>query len=272
VAPDLLVEVAPMELVLAMGVPGTLVATIKDPATGDVLEDFDLSWRITDGRVATVTPSTDTRMANVTPNGLGIATAVVCVDGLDDLSCGQADVRVVYNVGGTWSYNESLTVDVDPPARETCTVQGTMTILQDGDLYVGTAHETVTCTWYPGDGSDPTTVTISATGQIRSGLITEDHFTHEGFFTAAGANDEACRTTGTLTGSGGIANTTSGTVECLDEMDFYSTGPSHGTRISGFQVSPGISLQGTRASQRPYPPAKRTPASRRRSLGSQLLW
>ncbi|MEW5916229.1 MAG: hypothetical protein AB1762_07480, partial [Gemmatimonadota bacterium] len=181
----------------------------------------------------------------------------------DDLSCGQGDIRVVYNVGGTWSYNESLTVDVDPPARETCAVQGTMTILQDGDIYIGTAKETVTCTWYPGDGSPPTTVVISATGQIRNGLITGDRFSHEGFFTAPGQNDEVCRTTGTLTGTDGIAATTSGTVECEDEMDFYSTGPSHGTRTGGMNVSPGINLRGNRTIQRQNPAPNRSPLSRR---------
>lgn len=235
VAPDLLVELTPPELVLPMGRPGQLIGTVRDPETSE-LQDLDMEWSIADEAVATLEESTVRGAADVTPLARGTTTAEACVEGLDESSCGGGVVRVVYNVQGTWSYQETLAVDVDLPARETCQVEGTMTIEQVGDTYSGTARETAVCTFDPGDGSLPTAVTMVADGEIRNGKITDDTFYHEGVFVSPTANDEACRVRGTmqsLPGEDGFAVETTGTVECLDEMDFYSTGPSRGTWVKG---------------------------------------
>ncbi len=232
VAPDrMLVEVSPHLLTLPMGRVGGFLVTVTDTA-GTEVNDLELTWRVLDEDVATVTGFTAPYFGGVTTVGRGVTTMVVCVEGMDDRSCGQGDVEVVYNVQGTWRYEETLTVDIDPPARETCTVSGTMIVTQDSSTYRGTAEETATCTFYPGDGSDPTTEITTARGQIINGRITGDEFYHEGLFESTG-NDEACRSFGRITGAAGLALEVVGTVECLDAEDYESVGTTRGTWVSG---------------------------------------
>lgn len=231
VAPDLEVEVAPIELVLPMGRSGTLVATVRDTTTGDVLTDFPVSWRIVDEAVAHIIPSlSNPYTAELVPAELGVTTVVACVVGLDDRSCGQADMRVVWNVAGTWEYRESLTVHLQPPASETCSVRGTMTIVQEADTYTGTLQETETCTWNPGDGSASESETIQATGEIRNGKITGEVGVHEVYLNTG----EFCRAEGTGTnGVDGYAYEVVANVGCVDAMGYTSSGSSHGTWVSG---------------------------------------
>lgn len=234
----LLVEISPAALTVGLIQQDLLNATVRDSTTGTVSDEFGVDWSAASADLVSlaITGAPDPNGVFVTGDDLGTTDVMACVQGFGEEFCGTGSVEVVYNLQGTWSFTETLTVDVDAPATETCEVGGTVTLSQAGDTYSGTSSETVTCTFDPGDGTDPDVDVVQLTGMIRNGVISQNSFTHETIFAT-----EACRTSGTLisTLTAGFADMATGTTECLDENDFFSTGPMTADWISGSRGSPG---------------------------------
>lgn len=235
---DVVVEPSHIEV----GFYGTqdMVASIVNTATGEVQDGAIPIFRILDDEVVAFTGTTsDLYSRQVQGRSVGTTSIEVCArvaEATETEFCAYPTVEVFPDVSGAWDFDETLEVDVDPPGTESCTVRGQVQVSQMGRTYFGTTEETVTCTYDPGDGSEPEVFEEVVQGELRNGVITGSGFYHEVFY-----GDEACRASGTLVRGGETASNIfvsgSGTTECLDELDFYSVGPLSLVR-SGYDTSP----------------------------------
>lgn len=256
VAADLLVEVEPPEPVLATGQRLQVAATVTDTAAGSVLspEEVSLAWTIGDGAVLASpfvpgAPDGTLTLEGVAP---GTTSLTACVSHRDEASgrvtehsCSAAlPVKVVYSVAGEWIFEESLTVDVEPPASETCDIVGTAQLDQDGMEVTGTISEQATCTYDPGDGSEPESQSFTAEGRIFQGSASNRELEFVTEVTLPGGVVEQCRWTGIFDGADGVALVAVGFIQCLDENGFLSEGPSEGRRTNADSGVPSTSGSG----------------------------
>lgn len=227
VAPDLLVELLPADLHLRMGQDGTFGTLVHDTTTGDVIDAFPIDWTVHDTDILTAIDfAFDTRAtATLRPLLPGETMVTACVAGLDEHSCASAAVTVAYSVQGVWDYHETVTVNLPPPESETCSISGRMWITQLGYTYSGTATETATCTFSLGNGTPPSSHTVTATGEIYDGQVVDNAATHMSTFTSS-SGGETCRATGKLESTDGFATRATGRIECVDSEGYYSAGPS----------------------------------------------
>lgn len=223
---DLVVEVSPTQLTLAAGESGVLDAVVRLADSGQVDQDVFVEWTIGDTSMFHGVTSNYTRRITLEAQHRGNTEVTVCVTGTG--YCASVPLTSVFNIGGLWSFEETLEVDLDPPETETCDVVGTVQITQTGAAYIGSSDETSTCTYDRGDGSAPEVVVVRQQGNLRAGTITvQGGFYHETYYPA-----EACRTSGWVTSSGAFswATSVSGTTECLEDDIYYSVGPMSGSR------------------------------------------
>jgi hypothetical protein len=233
------VEVTPADGVVLASQQWTVFdAVVRDSVSGEPVpvNDGDVMWEALDPGVADVSLGFGGDGIPI-PNGRRVeggrpgATEVrACAQlGLEP-PCVSAPVTVVWNLNGTWRFDETLTTELELPQSETCDVSGTVTLVQNGAGYTGTSMERATCTFDPGDGTEPEVVTIETTGTITSGRVDGNRYSHE---TTLGG--EGCRSSGVLSTalSEGAADFANGTTECLDDAGFYSVGPSRGEWIGG---------------------------------------
>lgn len=244
VAVDLLVEIEPTEPVLAAAERLRIVPTVRDTVTGRVLgpEEVSVWWIIDDEAVVTSVSGAGTPDNTITLEGRepGMTAITVCASELDDATgsvasfqaCAEpAPVEVVYSVAGQWIFEEALMVDVDPPATETCDIVGDARLEQEGPEVTGTVSEQATCTFDPGDGSEPEEVSFTAEGRIFQGSVSGRTLEFVTEVTLPEGVIEQCRWTGLFDGADGVALIATGFIQCLDEDGFFSEGPSEGRRL-----------------------------------------
>jgi len=244
VATDLLVEIEPPELVLATGQRLPVLPTVTDTVTGRVLGPNEVSvWSIIDD-AAVVTSVSESGVPDntITLEGRepGTTAITVCVSEIDGASgsvasfqsCAEpAPVEVVYSVAGAWVIDETLTVELDPPATEICDIVGNARLEQEGTEVTGTASEQATCTFDPGDGSEPEVVSFTTEARIFQGAVSDRFLEFVTELTLPGGVLEQCRWTGLFDGVDGVALVAIGFIQCLDEDGFFSEGPSEGRRL-----------------------------------------
>lgn len=267
VAADLLVEVVPAEPVLATGQRLEVEATVTDTTTGRVLGPDEVSLAWTTGNAEIVAspfvPGAPAQTITLEGRAPGTTSLTACVFHRDEASglvtehscSADRPVEVVYSVAGEWIFNESLTVDVDPPATERCQIVGTAQLDQDGREVSGTISEQATCTFDPGDGTGPEIESFNAQGRVFQGSVGDRDLEFVIEVTLPGDVIEQCRWTGSFDGAEGVALLAVGFVQCLDEDGFLSEGPSEGRRAGAGIVSPlgDGSVQGRDDLDRPPP-------------------
>lgn len=252
VAADLLIEVVPAEPVLATGQRLQVEATVTDTTTGRVLgpDEVSLVWTTGDAEIVASPSVPGAPDQTITLEGRtpGTTSLTACVFHRDEASglvtehscSADRPVEVVYSVAGAWIFEESLTVDVDPPATERCEIVGNAQLDQNGREVSGTVSEQATCTFDPGDGTEPEVESFNAEGRIFQGSVSDRDLEFVTEVTLPGGVVEQCRWTGIFDGADGVAALAVGFVQCLDEEGFLSEGPSEGRRAgAAFSHPPG---------------------------------
>lgn len=83
---------------------------------------------------------------------------------LPSAGCGDAArPEEIPNIDGSWTYSETVSLD---QGRGSCTILGTLSLVQDFDTFVGSFLRTVSCA-----GSNTPPSTRSESGSIPRGLV-----------------------------------------------------------------------------------------------------
>ena len=204
-------------------------AVVRDSVTGEPVDGILVEGAATDPSLVDISLAVE---GIPVPNGrkvegarLGTSVVRGCAGEEPMRVCHETPVETVWNITGTWAFRETLTTQLEPPASETCTIEGTVTLEQHGTAYSGTSDETADCTYDPGDGSEPESYSFQTTGVISNGLVSGTQYGHT--VTIAG---EECTSSAVLgaTSSPGLAEFANGTTRCQDLDGFISSGPSSG--------------------------------------------
>lgn len=206
-------------------------AVVRDSTTGNVIDEVDVGW------AATVDAHVDISLGSQgegipIPNGRKIeardpgSTEVgACAEFGPSRTCALIPLRVVWNLSGTWTFNESFTTQLPPPETETCTVTGTVRLEQVRDRYTGTSDEDVRCVYDAGDGSGPQPYNFQTTALLVDGVMTGNQYAHRVIL-----GGEECTAEGRVSGnlSPGDALFANGTLRCVDSDGYVSTGTTTG--------------------------------------------
>ena len=206
---------------------------VRDSVTGDPVNEIEIEWEALDPSLVDVSlgqagegiPVLNGRKVEGVRPG---SSSVRACAGEGSEVCTEIEVQTVWNMTGTWSFQETLTTQLEPPESETCFIEGTATLEQHGTSFSGTSSESGSCTYDPGDGSEPESRSFQATGIISNGFVSGMQYG----YTVVVAGD-VCTSSGVLSGANGLAESASGTTRCESSDGYTSSGPTNGEWTGG---------------------------------------
>lgn len=225
-------EVTPVgEVVFAAQQWTVFDAVVTDSLTGEPVEEAEVTWEALDPDLVDISlgaagdgiPILYGR--KVEGRRPGSTEVRACAEFGSSTKCQNVPVRTVWNLNGTWGFQETLTTTLQPPESETCTINGTVTLIQNGASYSGTSSENINCVYDPGDGSEPEVISFETTGVITDGIVVGNSYSHRVIL-----GGEQCQSSGVLSADqpNGTGDFATGTTECVDDDGFVSSGPSNG--------------------------------------------
>lgn len=225
-------EVMPIgEVVFAAQQWTVFDAVVTDSLTGEPVEEAEVTWEALDPDLVDISLGADgdgipilygRKVEGTRPGSTEVR---ACAEFGFSLKCQTVPVRTVWNLNGTWGFQETLTTTLQPPESETCTINGTVTLVQNGASYSGTSNENIRCVYDPGDGSEPEVIAFETTGVITDGIVVGNSYSHRVIL-----GGEQCQSSGVLSADqpNGTGDFATGTTECVDDDGFVSSGPSTG--------------------------------------------